>query len=99
MDNYVSTHSIIPDFIKIDAEGAELEILKGMTETLKKHKPMLTLEVGDFNTDPSSISASRQLVDYMLSLDYQCFEYRDEQLTVHEPKETYQYDNLFFMAK
>lgn len=99
IDNYVSTHSKIPDFIKIDAEGAELEILKGMTATLKKHKPMLTLEVGDINIDPSGVSASRKLVDYMLELNYQCFEYKNEKLIPHKPTETYIYDNLFFMTK
>jgi FkbM family methyltransferase len=98
IDNYVAEHSKIPDFIKIDAEGAELEILKGMRKTLKKHKPMLTLEVGDINVTDSEISPSRQLVDFMLELNYQCFEYKDEQLTPHEPKETYRYDNLFFMV-
>lgn len=32
-------------FIKIDAEGAELEILKGAEKTIKAHKPFITLEV------------------------------------------------------
>lgn len=99
IDNYVATHSKVPDFIKIDAEGAELDILKGMTYTLKKHKPMVTLEVGDINIDPSDISPSRKLVDYMLELEYQCFEYKDEQLIPHEAKKIYAYDNLFFMVK
>jgi FkbM family methyltransferase len=33
------------DFIKIDVEGYELEILKGATETLKKFKPVLLIEI------------------------------------------------------
>ena len=33
------------EFIKIDAEGAELEILKGSMRTLKDMKPILYLEI------------------------------------------------------
>jgi FkbM family methyltransferase len=32
------------DFIKIDVEGAEVHVLKGMTRTLQKNKPKLILE-------------------------------------------------------
>ena len=33
------------DFVKIDAEGAELEILRGATCILKKYKPFIAVEV------------------------------------------------------
>ena len=33
------------DFIKIDAESAELQILKGSLKTLKEMKPILYLEI------------------------------------------------------
>jgi FkbM family methyltransferase len=33
-----------PDLIKIDVEGAELEVLEGAAETLKKHHPRLFVE-------------------------------------------------------
>lgn len=33
------------DFIKIDVEGYELEILKGVTETIKKFKPKMLIEI------------------------------------------------------
>ncbi len=34
------------DFIKIDVEGAELGVLKGAKNTLKKHKPIVVFECG-----------------------------------------------------
>ncbi|HEX4644329.1 MAG TPA: FkbM family methyltransferase [Verrucomicrobiae bacterium] len=34
-----------PNFIKIDVEAAELEVLAGMNETLKTHRPRLFIEV------------------------------------------------------
>jgi len=33
------------DYIKIDVEGAELEVLKGLVKTLKKHRPIVIVEV------------------------------------------------------
>lgn len=33
------------DFIKIDCEGAEPEILEGATETIKKYKPVMLIEI------------------------------------------------------
>ena len=44
VDNLVSSLSLEPKFIKIDTEGAEFDILKGMQETLKKFKPKIMLE-------------------------------------------------------
>ena len=35
----------MPDFIKIDVEGAEADVLGGMTEILSTHRPLLAIEV------------------------------------------------------
>lgn len=39
------------DFIKIDVEGYEYEVLKGMEKTIAKDKPMLFIEIFDVNYD------------------------------------------------
>src|SRR6185312_7482525 len=46
LDSYVKEKGIVPKMLKIDAEGMELEILKGAGETLRNDKPILVLEVG-----------------------------------------------------
>jgi FkbM family methyltransferase len=33
------------DFVKIDAEGAEPQIIKGMQETIRQHKPIIVCEI------------------------------------------------------
>jgi FkbM family methyltransferase len=43
IDSIGSNNSIKPDLIKIDAEGAELDVLKGGVRTFKDHKPVLIL--------------------------------------------------------
>lgn len=41
----------VVDFIKIDVEGAEFEVLKGLSNTLKEFKPKLIIEVSEENKD------------------------------------------------
>lgn len=40
-----------PNFIKIDVEGAELEVLRGMTETLASACPVIWIEINDHFQD------------------------------------------------
>jgi FkbM family methyltransferase len=37
----------VPDFIKIDVEGSELDVLHGAETTLERSKPVLLIEAGD----------------------------------------------------
>lgn len=41
----------VPDVVKIDVEGAELEAIEGMRELLRSHGPVLLCEVHDCNAD------------------------------------------------
>jgi FkbM family methyltransferase len=49
IDNYVDSHVLCPqpDFIKIDVEGAEIEVLNGARQTIEREKPMLMIESHD----------------------------------------------------
>lgn len=44
LDHYCMLHNIAPDFLKIDVEGNEFQILKGGINTLKKFKPRILVE-------------------------------------------------------
>lgn len=39
---------IIPSFIKIDVQGFELEVLRGSSKTIGRHKPGILIENGDY---------------------------------------------------
>jgi len=45
LDNFCSKNNVIPDFIKIDVEKIESEVIKGGINLLKSCHPILTLEI------------------------------------------------------
>lgn len=53
-----------PDYIKIDVEGAALEVLEGATETLTKFSPILNIEV-IFNG-----KYDKKIMEYLAQLNY-----------------------------
>jgi FkbM family methyltransferase len=40
-----------PSLVKVDVEGAELGVFKGMTETMKRHQPKIIYEIDDGRRD------------------------------------------------
>ncbi|MEM8526118.1 MAG: FkbM family methyltransferase [Bacteroidota bacterium] len=44
LDDYLSEHQVIPDCIKIDVEGAEEQVLKGLEQHLQKHQMTIITE-------------------------------------------------------
>ncbi len=46
LDHQIATSSLPkPDFIKIDVQGVELDVLLGMNETIQEYKPKLLVEI------------------------------------------------------
>ncbi len=44
VDRYCEAHAISPDWVKIDAEGAEPLVVRGMRQTIARHHPSVILE-------------------------------------------------------
>ena len=58
-----------PNFVKVDVEGAELDVLKGMTQTIKTYQPTVIYEVDD--GDRAAYERKYQeLADFFKSFDY-----------------------------
>jgi FkbM family methyltransferase len=93
LDDYLAGHGLRPDFIKIDAEGSELDVLRGMEETLKETEGLVSVEVGDYDDGPSM---SRECIAFMARLGLSCFESRQGALIRHCVQRSYGYGNLCF---
>jgi FkbM family methyltransferase len=63
LDTFIRTEKIpVPDFIKIDTEGAELKVLRGAEKTLTRHFPKIYMELNPetlrgFGAKPSDLMA------------------------------------------
>ncbi len=72
VDNLCESYGLNPDFIKIDVEGAERELIQGASRTLRDTKPVLMIE---FNLGTTSASGydSRTLLQMIKEYDYRFY--------------------------
>lgn len=95
LDSIVNELKIIPSLIKIDAESAELEIIKGGLETLSSYGPKIFIEVGDFENTGSSNSI--KIIEALEALQYRVYEFKDEKFIPHQKrKDKYPSMSLYF---
>jgi FkbM family methyltransferase len=97
LDAFVAERGIGPDFVKIDAESAELAILEGMETTLASSRPLVALEVGD--EDVPGAPASHEVVDFLMAHGYDPWETDGNALKRHQLRDTYSFGNLLFAPK
>ena len=73
LDFYLNKKKYKPDIIKIDVEGAEINVLLGAKKSIKKFKPVIYLSV-----HPSSIEkigqSTKMLMNLIKDLNYSCYE-------------------------
>jgi FkbM family methyltransferase len=95
VDDYVRETGVRPDILKLDAEGAEPNIIAGMEETIAISRPILTVEVGD---DPTKdIGRSRELIEAVIAKGYEPFDARQGSIVPHQLLTKYDYDNILLM--
>ncbi|MCK4377377.1 MAG: FkbM family methyltransferase [Actinomycetia bacterium] len=94
LDKYVKMEKCKPDFIKIDVENAELEVLQGAKDTIKEFHPIISIEVGDFDLNDKH---SSECISLLNNYGYQAYEYRNNRILKHNIKNKYVYDNILFL--
>ena len=92
LDDYVQETGVAPDFVKIDAESAEMSVIEGMTQTIDRHGPCIAVEVGDLSADQPL--TSRALLERLADKGYEPFEYADGEIRPHSLLDRYGYDNI-----
>ncbi len=95
IDDWLEANNTVPNFIKIDAESAEHRVLRGLRRTLQRHRPIVSLEVGDYNLP--GVPTSAELIRSVIDLGYQPWQYVDGRFVRHRMADGYQYDNLIFV--
>jgi len=63
LDSQVEVNNLPrPDFIKIDVDGLELDVLSGMTQTISEYKPKLLIELHG--------QTEREIGEFLISYNY-----------------------------
>jgi FkbM family methyltransferase len=70
-----------PNFVKVDVEGAELDVLKGMRETIKTYQPTIIYEVDDGDCTAYE-RKYQELADFFKSFNYQVTQTEDSYDTI-----------------
>jgi FkbM family methyltransferase len=67
IDSYCGLHDLQPQFIKIDVEGHELEVLHGAIDTLRSKRPKILLECEQRHVGKEKVQAC---FNFMKQLNY-----------------------------
>ena len=83
LDTFIKKNKIKPDLIKIDVEGAEYNVLRGMKKTLKKKNIKLLVEV-----HPGQLKnfghTYHDVIRILRKSDYKIMHYRSHRSYVHK---------------
>ncbi|MGB1217340.1 MAG: FkbM family methyltransferase [Saprospiraceae bacterium] len=78
LDKYFFDNKINPDFIKIDVEGHEKQVLLGGINLLKKSKPIVLMECENRHLQEGSVF---DVFNVLIDLDYKGYFFENKRLT------------------
>ncbi len=80
------------DFIKIDVEGSELDVLNGMQETLRRFKPIIFMEINTWALIAWRNLTPRTLLNRFIELCPKAFSFVNEELvSIASPEEQHHF--------
>jgi FkbM family methyltransferase len=88
LDDFVNDSNLIPNFVKIDVEGFELQVLNGFSNTLSKFRPKLMVEIQ---------KDELEIFNLFQHLNYSIFNDRSEKLINFETFSLNRTPNIFFI--
>ena len=75
LDDFFEKENCLPNILKIDVEGAELQVLQGMPRFLRENKPIIVME---YLLGSSQNEAHRKAVAFSQTLGYQVFRIKSD---------------------
>lgn len=84
LDDYLKENEIKPNYMKIDVEGSELQVLRGAKETLRKVRPIVFCELHKFNWHMFDTS-EQELLDLLSEVGYVMFDVKTEEVVEEIP--------------
>ena len=63
-------------FLKVDTEGSEIDVLKGLNKTIKKHNPIILLENNGYKND-KNVPQLKVIINYLKKFKYKSFYYEN----------------------
>jgi FkbM family methyltransferase len=90
LDSYFKDAVSLPNFVKIDVEGFEWNVLQGFKETIAKGKPRIMVEIQ---------SNAKEIFDFFKSNDYKVLNDKLVEIPVFEEYSTLRSPNIFFEPK
>jgi FkbM family methyltransferase len=97
IDRFVQETATRPDFIKIDAESSEFEVLVGTEVVLRDVRPIVSIEVGDYaHLMAQGVASTRATLTKIMQYGYSVFDPTIAGLTFHalHEEDNYEYSNL-----
>lgn len=87
------------DFIKIDVEGAEYEVIKGMETSLIEYKPTLLVEINN-EAQETHGKTSKSLKEYICGFGYDCYEITENGKLIKSPLDrVHNVENVVFISR
>lgn len=81
IDSFCKSNNILRiDFIKIDTDGHEYDVLKGAKETIRKYKPDVVFEVGLYILEEQSINFI-DILSFFEAIQYEIYTIKGKRIT------------------
>jgi FkbM family methyltransferase len=88
LDDFFTNIELLPDFVKIDVEGFELNVVNGFKSIIEKKRPNIMIEIQ---------KDEKLIIDYFLSIGYFIFNDKMNSIKTFEDYLDFKTPNIFFL--
>ena len=71
LDDYCDQYNLKPNFIKLDTEGAELNVVLGAKRIITKYKPIIAIEVWEYAIEKGDF---KRIYEFFSKYSYFCYQ-------------------------